>query len=184
MHLLSSLAQKVLEFFFIKNQLLFLRWLLLVEQKPLRLTAGRGPLNLSQDLEMRLFRMTNEEKTVLPILLEVDPQLGHLTSFEAESEEFPHANPIRPEPQTGFDVQRSGFLSLFYDTEKVCHSDLLITTASVWCGSAVLGIKGSHHPPPHTHTSSPPTDSFSYKLRRKLNIPDQLRLSTSSFTQV
>lgn len=78
--------------------------------------------------------------------------MGHLTSFEAESEEFPHANPIRPEPQTGFNVQHSGFLSLFYDTEKVCHSDLLITTASVWGGAAVLGNKGSHHPPPHILT--------------------------------
>lgn len=160
MHLLSSLAQKVLEFFSIKDQLLFLRRLLLVEQKPLRLTAGRGPLNPSQDLEMRLFPVTNEEKTVLPILLEVDPRLGRLTSFEAESEEFPHANPIRPEPQTGFNVQRSGFLSLFYDTEKVCHSDLLITAASVWCGAAVLGNKGSHHTPPPTHISSPPLTAF------------------------
>lgn len=61
--------------------------------------------------------------------LQIHFHLGHLNSFEAGTEEFPHANPIRP--LTGSAAHPSGFLSLFYDTEKVCHSDLFITAATV-----------------------------------------------------
>lgn len=77
MHSVYSLAQKSAGVLLHQGPTV----VLLMEQELLRLTARRGLLNLSQDLEMRLFRVTNEEKNSFTHFVRGGSTIGTFNQF-------------------------------------------------------------------------------------------------------